>query len=230
MPTFVIETFVARPPEQVFAYLRDVSHEAVWQSAHVSEVIVEPPGPAKQGTLYHKIRRTRFGEQRFTEKITEMDESARRWSDLTLTGPFRGTIGNWQILSESDGATVHLSVEMHAPGLVRLLLPLIERTARRDLQSEFSKLKEILEGGGSGFLVGARVHGYLGLAAPAPRSRAASPYRSGTFALGQDLPTCDKRLIPVPRHRRPCGADAGRAGSAAGSAGESATLCPTPPP
>lgn len=147
MATFVIETFVARPPGQVFEYLRDVSHEAEWQSEHVSEVIVEPPGPAKQGTLYHKIRRTRFGEMRFTEKITEMDESTRRWSDLTLTGPFRGTTGDWQILSESDGATVRLSVKMHAPGLGRLLLPLIERSARKDLQREFSKLKEILEGG-----------------------------------------------------------------------------------
>jgi uncharacterized protein YndB with AHSA1/START domain len=145
MGTLVIETFIARPPEEVFAYLRDYANEAKWQSEHVAEVIVEPPGPAKVGTRFHKRRRTPMGEQRFTEEVTEMDEAARRWTDVTMTGPFRGTKGSWQVLAEANGSRVRLVAEMRANGLFRLLLPMIDRSVRHDLQGEFANLKRLLE-------------------------------------------------------------------------------------
>jgi len=76
MGIVIVETFIARPPEEVFAYLREYANEAKWQSGHVSEVIVEPPGPARVGTRVHKVRRTPSGEQRFTIEISEMDETS----------------------------------------------------------------------------------------------------------------------------------------------------------
>jgi hypothetical protein len=42
MGTIIVETFIARPPEQVFEYLRAYANEAKWQSMHVARVIVEP--------------------------------------------------------------------------------------------------------------------------------------------------------------------------------------------
>jgi hypothetical protein len=145
MGTVVVETFIARPPEEVFAYLRDYSNEAKWQSQHVSQSIVDPPGPARVGTNVHKIRRTPGGEQRFTIEITEMDESARRWVDVTRTGSFQGTKGSWQVIPDGSGSRVRLVAEMKATGFWRLLLPLIDSTARRDLQAEFANLKKVLE-------------------------------------------------------------------------------------
>lgn len=147
MGTVVVETFIARPPNEVFAYLRDYSNEAKWQSQHVSQSIVEPPGPAKVGTKVHKVRRTPGGEQRFTIEITEMDEAARRWVDVTITGSFRGTKGTWQVTPEHGGSKVQLVAEMNATGLWRLLLPLIDSTARKDLPVEFANLKKVLEAG-----------------------------------------------------------------------------------
>jgi uncharacterized protein YndB with AHSA1/START domain len=147
MGTVVVETFIARPPEEVFAYLRDYSNEAKWQSQHVSQSKVEPPGPARVGTKVHKVRRTPGGEQHFTIEITEMDEGARRWVDVTQTGPFRGTKGSWQVTSEGDGSTVRLVAEMKAAGFWRLLLPLIDSSARKDLSAEFANLKRVLETG-----------------------------------------------------------------------------------
>jgi hypothetical protein len=143
--TFIVETFIARPPDEVFTYLRDLSNEAEWQSDHVSEVIVEPPGPARAGTRYHKVRRTSGGVQRFTEEIIEMDESARRWVDITRTGSFRGTKGMWQIMPEGNGSRVRLTVEMRATGFWRLLMPVIDSSARKDLEAEFANLKKTLE-------------------------------------------------------------------------------------
>lgn len=147
MGTVVVETFIARPPEEVFAYLRDYSNEANWQSQHVSQSIVEPPGPAKLGTKVHKVRRTPGGEQRFTIEITEMDENQRRWVDVTRTGSFRGTKGSWQVMPEGNGSKVRLVAEMKATGFWRLFLPLIDSIARKDLPVEFATLKKILESG-----------------------------------------------------------------------------------
>jgi hypothetical protein len=145
MGTIIVETFIARPPAEVFGYLRDYANEAQWQTAHVSQSVVEPPGPAQVGTRVHKVRRTSGGEQKFTIQITEMDETSRRWTDLTITGPFRGTKGSWQVLAEMNGSRVRLAAEMQAQGLWRLLLPVIDRSARRDLQEEFANLKQVLE-------------------------------------------------------------------------------------
>jgi hypothetical protein len=145
MGTITVETFIARPPEEVFAYLRDYANEAKWQSEHVSEAIVEPPGPARVGTRVHKVRRTEGGEQRFTIEVPEMDEAARRWADVTMTGSFRGTKGSWQVLEAAGGSWVRLVAEMRAVGLWRLLLPIIDRSADKSLRAEFVSLKRILE-------------------------------------------------------------------------------------
>ena len=114
MGTIDIETFIARSPEEVFAYLRDYANEAKWQSEHVAEVIVSPPGPTQVGTRFHKVRRTRIGEQRFTEEVTEMDETTRLRTDVTVTGPLRGTKGSWQVVSAGSGSRVQLTPEMQA--------------------------------------------------------------------------------------------------------------------
>jgi hypothetical protein len=145
MGTITIETFIARPPLEVFNYLRDYANEAKWQTAHVSQAIVEPPGPAMVGTRVHKIRRTSGGDQKFTIQITETDETSHRWTDVTITGPFRGTKGSWQVLAENHGSRVRLEAEMRAQGFWRILLPVIDRSARRDLQGEFVNLKKVLE-------------------------------------------------------------------------------------
>jgi carbon monoxide dehydrogenase subunit G len=145
MGSVLIETYVARPPDEVFAFLRDYSNEAKWQAKHVSQAIVEPPGPAQVGTRVHKVRRMGGSEQRFTVEITEMDEAARRWTDMMTTGPFRGTTGQWQVLPEGSGSRVRAVATMRTTGVLRMLLPIMSASMRRDLQSEFANLKQLLE-------------------------------------------------------------------------------------
>lgn len=145
MSTVKIEVFIARPPDEVFSYLRDYANQRIWQAGNVIELTVEPPGSAKVGTHIHKARRTPGGEQRFTMEVTEMDESARRWTENTITGSLRGTKALWHILSEGNGSRVKHAVEFHATGFSKLLLPLIGLAARKDFDSEFANLKKILE-------------------------------------------------------------------------------------
>jgi hypothetical protein len=65
MAPFTLETAIARPADQVFAYLRDYSNQREWQGANVLEVVVEPPGPAREGTRVHKARHTPHGDAAF---------------------------------------------------------------------------------------------------------------------------------------------------------------------
>jgi hypothetical protein len=82
-----------------------------------------------------------------TIEITEMDETTRRWTDVTRTGFYQGTKGMWQVLAEEGGSQVRLTAEMHAQGPGRLLLPLIDKWAKKELEAEFENLKKALESG-----------------------------------------------------------------------------------
>jgi len=142
----VTEIHVERPPEAVTAYLLDYANEARWQH-NVSEAIPEPPGPARVGTRVRKVRRTGMGVQRFVTQVVAVDEAARRWSDRVVTGTFRDTTGAWSVDPEGIGSRVRLVADMKAPWPWKLLLPLIERLARKDLAAEFQTLKRLLENG-----------------------------------------------------------------------------------
>ena len=76
-----------------------------------------------------------------------MDEQGRRWKDITTTGAFKGTTGQWSVSAEGDGSRVKLIADMRGSGLYRLMTPLIDRSARRSLDSELRTLKETLEAG-----------------------------------------------------------------------------------
>ncbi len=140
-----VDIFIACPPDEVFSYLRDYANQRIWQAENVIELTVEPPEPARVGTHVHKLRRTSGGKQRLTMEVTEMNASARRWAENTITGSMRGTKAVWQILPEGNGSRVKHSAEFRAVGFWRLLLPIINSSARKDFKSEFAKLKEILE-------------------------------------------------------------------------------------
>jgi hypothetical protein len=140
-----VDIFIERPPDEVFSYLCDYANQKVWQGQNVIELAVEPPGPAKVGTQVHKVRQTPGGKQRFTMEVTEMDVSARRWTEDTLTGSLRGTKAVWQVQPDGKGSQVKHTIEFRAVGFSKLLLPLITSTARKDFSSEFANLKQILE-------------------------------------------------------------------------------------
>jgi uncharacterized protein YndB with AHSA1/START domain len=104
LTTIVTEIHITRPPDEVFAYMRDYANQAVWQAPHVTEVVVEPPGPAQLGTMVHKLRKTPMGKQRLNERVVEIDEAARHWAEVTVDGPLRGSRVTWQVEAEQDGS------------------------------------------------------------------------------------------------------------------------------
>jgi hypothetical protein len=145
LTTVVTEIHITRPPDEVFAYMRDYSNQAVWQAPHVTEVVVEPPGPAQLGTIVHKMRKTPMGKQRLNERVVEIDEAARHWAEVTVDGPLRGSRVTWQVEAEPDGSRVRREAQMRAGWPMRLLLPLINRASSKDARAEFMELRRLLE-------------------------------------------------------------------------------------
>jgi hypothetical protein len=48
-------------------------------------------------------------------------------------------------MEEDGGARVRLTSEIGVSGLMRLMLPMIERTVRKNVDAEFAVLKKLLE-------------------------------------------------------------------------------------
>jgi len=137
---------IRRPADEVFAYLRVYDNQAAWED-FVLEARSEPPGPAVVGTRVHKLRRTPLAEERFTLEIVAMDEAARRWADVALDGDLAGTRVEWAITPTADGCQLDVRVELHAHGLLKRLMPVVWRTARRQLRTALDSLTRVLEAG-----------------------------------------------------------------------------------
>ena len=137
---------VHRPADEVFAYLRTYDNQAAWED-FLLEARSEPPGPAVVGTRVHKLRRTPIAQDRFTVEIVEMDEAARRWADVALDGTLAGTRIDWQVTPVDGGCRVDVRLELHAHGLLERLMPVVRRTAARQLRTALDSLGRVLDAG-----------------------------------------------------------------------------------
>jgi uncharacterized protein YndB with AHSA1/START domain len=137
---------IARPPEEVFAYLDDLARHKEWQTQIVSSR-VETEGPTRVGTRVSETRLMGKREQSATYEITEHDPP-RRMAFRTLDGPIRPF--GAEIVEPIDGGsrtrfTFELDFEAHGPG--KMLLPLARSQARKQVPKDQQALKERLESG-----------------------------------------------------------------------------------
>ncbi len=139
---------ISRRPEDVFAYLDDLTRHGEWQEQIVA-ARVETEGPTRVGTRVRQTRRVGGGrEQTFTYEITEHDPP-RSFAFRTLDGPLR-PLGKGRVESVGDGTrsrfTLDFDFESH--GLVgKLLRPIALRQARKQIPKDQQRLKERLESG-----------------------------------------------------------------------------------
>jgi uncharacterized membrane protein len=136
---------IARRPEDVFAYLDDLSRHGEWQDSIVS---VEPQteGPTRVGTRVKQTRRTPGGTQTFTWEVTEHDPP-RRSSFHGIDGPVR-PVGTITVEPVGDGSRSRLTMELdfEGHGMGKLLAPLAKSQARKEVPKNQAQLKDRLEG------------------------------------------------------------------------------------
>ncbi len=134
---------IARPPEDVFAYLDDLSRHGEWQ-ASIRETQVLTEGPTRVGSRARDTRQVPGGARPITYEITAHDPP-RSVSFRGVDGPVR-VIGTATVTPADGGSRVAVELEFVGRGLGKLLLPLVRSQARRELPADQQRLKERLEG------------------------------------------------------------------------------------
>jgi uncharacterized protein YndB with AHSA1/START domain len=143
---FTIETHIARPVAEVFAYVTDPSTLSEWQTNTVS-VVVEPDGPVAVGSRLREVHRGPGGVR--SASVVEVVE-------LDMYKSFRLRMVEGRPLVHADISFVKATVDhmrlafrVHGQtsGLMRLLEPLLVVGLRRQFTAHCATLKRMLEQG-----------------------------------------------------------------------------------
>jgi uncharacterized membrane protein len=135
---------INRRPEEVFAYIDDLSRHGEWQEQIVS-VRVESDGPTHVGSRATDKRKLPGGTRDISYEITQHDPP-RKISFRGVNGPVRplGTV-TVEPLDGGDRSKLTLAFELKGHGLGVLLAPLAQANARKEIPKSHRRLKEILE-------------------------------------------------------------------------------------
>jgi uncharacterized protein YndB with AHSA1/START domain len=138
---------IARPPDDVFAYVTDPAHLPEWQQSAVS-VRREGDGPLAPGLRVVVTRRVGRGSRAMTSELTELIPPSS-WAVRGVDGPVRGNArGTIEPLGDGESSRVTIALDFEGHGIGKLLVPLVvRRQARAEMPLNMQKLKERLESG-----------------------------------------------------------------------------------
>ena len=141
MPRFATTVEIARPPEEVFAYLADVSKLPEWQA---SLVRASADGEVRVGTRIRE-RRTFMGRERDTELEVTVYEPPRRFDLRSRGGPVSFDIRH--VLEPAGGGTrLNAELDFKLGAMIRLAARPLLKPAEREFHDDFQRLKRTLEG------------------------------------------------------------------------------------
>jgi carbon monoxide dehydrogenase subunit G len=137
---------VARPVQEVFAYVTDLERLGEWQPNVVS-VTKETEGPMGQGTRLREVRRGPFG--RNVEAIVEISayEPNRRFDLRIVSGPLP-IDGSHEFHGTDAGTRVDFVAQGQPGGVLRFAEPLLARVLKRQFSGYYERLKDQLESRG----------------------------------------------------------------------------------
>ena len=147
MAPIVSSIEIARPPEEVFAYVSDPSRLAEWQESVVS-AHAEGGGAPAVGSKVVTTRKIGRLERTMTMEMTNISPP-RSWAVRGIDGPVRGVV-NGTVEPLDDGARSRVTIELdfEGHGLGKLLVPLVvRRQAQKEMPKNQRNLKERLESG-----------------------------------------------------------------------------------
>jgi uncharacterized membrane protein len=134
---------INRPLGEVFNYVSDVGNYPKWM-AHVLEVRNEAPGPPQQGDKFVVAIKS-VGRRFETSYERTSYEANRQLTDRALGGPVPNQRWQSSFQEVSGGTGMTRAVEVESTGVLRLLEPLQQWTARRQMKKDLQTLKGLLE-------------------------------------------------------------------------------------
>ena len=130
-----------KPVEQVFAFLMDTSKLSTWQSNLIkSEQLTE--GPLRTGSRFREVRRINNKETEIQGEITALEPN-KHFETKTATRP--QAMVSYSLDPEQGGTRLKYKFVLITSGLMRLMEPLIASSIKKDTESDFERLKRILE-------------------------------------------------------------------------------------
>jgi carbon monoxide dehydrogenase subunit G len=131
---------IARPPEDVFAFVADLENLPRWQPT-VRDVRWE--GELHEGSQFEEVREMLGRRARSRLEVIALDPP-REFSIRVVEGPVPLTVRHR--LEPVDGGTrLMLDAEGEAGGLMRLAAPIAERAAARQASQDLERLKRLVE-------------------------------------------------------------------------------------
>jgi len=147
MPPIVSSFEIARPPDEVYAYVTDPSRFPEWQQ-DVVRVHIQGDHPPGVGTKFTTTRRIGRVEQTTTQQITQFSPP-RSWAARGVDGPFRPS-AHITVEPLADGARsrVTIALDFQGHGIGKLLpLDVIRRMAAKGAPRSYRNLTQRLERG-----------------------------------------------------------------------------------
>jgi uncharacterized membrane protein len=135
---------INRPIDEVFTYVSDLRHSAVWQPG-LEEVRKKTEGPLRVGTEFTFVRKFLGKRLESSNKFIEYEPNTRV-TFVIPSGPLPGE-ASYLFESTPHGTKVTSKIQMQTKGFTRLAEPLVTSTLLRDMEAGFDYLKELLENG-----------------------------------------------------------------------------------
>lgn len=142
MAPITSSTEVARPAEEVFAYVTDPATMHEWQQGCLRGHL---DGPTTHvGSRCTTVRKIGGREREVVTEITEYDPP-HRWADRGITGPIRAVVAA-TVDPVDGGSRVTIEIDFTGHGIGKLLVPLVVRPqAAREMPENMRRLKRQLE-------------------------------------------------------------------------------------
>jgi carbon monoxide dehydrogenase subunit G len=137
---------VARPPEDVFDFLADPTNLPLWDGTGATVELLTD-GPPRVGTQIRQ--RGKAFRLLGVEQISELTEfeRPRRLASKGVAGPVLPIAGAYSLAPEGDGTRVRFELEYAVTSLRRrILAPMVQRSAARELAHAYRRLAAVLEG------------------------------------------------------------------------------------
>ena len=133
---------IARPLDEVFAFVSDARNRPSWDDSVDSEELTSPE-PIGAGSTVRTRMRSMGRDYEIDWEIAEHEPPTRQRIEST-SGPFSTTLV-YELAGHGERTSVRFSVTGRPTGPLRLMQPLIARNTQRNLDAAFARLKAVLE-------------------------------------------------------------------------------------
>lgn len=142
MARFQTTTLIARPPDEVFAFITDPANTPVWAPAVLES---RSEGPIRLGGRGTEVRRFMGRKLELAWEITQY-EPGRGYGYRYPGGPIPLETA-FALEPDPRGTRLICTTDLRPRGLLKLLTPLILREAKREDAENFRRLKQAIESG-----------------------------------------------------------------------------------